>query len=157
MLSGTLGKAFGSGGAFLACDAELGDALLQGSGAFRYTTALAPPLAAAALAALELIQANPAWGPTLVQRSRQWRDRLVSVGWPRPMGEGPILPLLVGGDQACLDLQHRLELSGLLTVAIRPPTVPEGSARLRLVLHRRLPDGTLDALLQALADDAVSR
>ena len=73
------------------------------------------------------------------------------------MGEGPILPLLVGDDQACLDLQHRLELSGLLTVAIRPPTVPEGSARLRLVLHRRLPDGTLDALLQALADDAVSR
>ena len=50
-----------------------------------------------------------------------------------------------------------VELSGLLTVAIRPPTVPEGSARLRLVLHRRLPDGTLDALLQALADDAVSR
>ena len=157
MLSGTLGKAFGSGGAFLACDAELGEALLQGSGAFRYTTALAPPLAAAALAALELIQANPAWGPTLVQRSRQWRDRLVSFGWPRPMGEGPILPLLVGDDQACLDLQHRLELSGLLTVAIRPPTVPEGCARLRLVLHRCLPDVTLDALLQALADDAVSR
>lgn len=151
MLSGTFGKAFGSGGAFLACDGDLGEALLQSSGAFRYTTALAPPLAAAALAALSQIQANPQWGAQLVTRSEQWRDRLQIAGWKRPDGQGPILPLLVGDDQAALDLQAQLEQAGLLTVAIRPPTVPEGTARLRLVLHRRQSDETLEILLKALA------
>ena len=156
MLSGTFGKAFGSGGAFLACNGELGEQLLQESGAFRYTTALAPPLAAAALAALKLMRNNPDWGQTLVQRSNTWRDRLVEAGWARPTGGGPIVPLLVGEDQRCLNLQRHLELSGLFTAAIRPPTVPEGSARLRLVLHRLLPDETLESLLRALSDGRVS-
>jgi len=155
MLSGTFGKAFGSGGAFLACDGELGEHLLQNSGAFRYTTALAPPLAAGALAALELMRNNPDWGCTLVKRSNIWRERLVEAGWVRPTGEGPILPLLVGEDQRCLNLQHHLEKSGLITAAIRPPTVPEGSARLRLVLHRLLPDETLETLVRALSDGRV--
>ena len=152
LLSGTFGKAFGSGGAFLACDSELGEKLLQESGAFRYTTALAPPLTAAALAALKLIRNNPCWGRQLVERSDKWRDRLAEAGWARPTGCGPILPLIVGDDQRCLNLQHQLELAGLLTAAIRPPTVPEGSARLRLVLHRCLPDETLESLLRALSD-----
>ena len=152
MLSGTFGKAFGSGGAFLACDSERGEKLLQESGAFRYTTALAPPLAAGALAALELMRANPDWGHQLVLRGDNWRDRLAEAGWARPKGRGPILPLIVGDDQHCLKLQHQLELAGLLTAAIRPPTVPEGSARLRLVLHRCLPDETLESLLKALSD-----
>ena len=156
MLSGTFGKAFGSGGAFLACDSKLGEQLLQESGAFRYTTALAPPLAAGALAALELMQNNPDWGRALVKRSNVWRERLAEAGWARPTGSGPILPLLVGDDQQCLNLQRHLELSGLITAAIRPPTVPEGSARLRLVLHRLLPDETLESLLRALSDGRVS-
>ncbi|MFN9644894.1 MAG: 8-amino-7-oxononanoate synthase, partial [Cyanobacteriota bacterium] len=67
-----------------------------------------------------------------------------------PPGEGPILPLLVGDAEAALALQARLEAAGLLTVAIRPPTVPEGGARLRLVLRQDLPGGTLDRLLDAL-------
>ena len=156
MLSGTFGKAFGSGGAFLACDSKLGEQLLQESGAFRYTTALAPPLAAGALAALKLMQNNPDWGHALVERSNVWRERLAEAGWDRPTGSGPILPLLVGDDQQCLNLQRHLELSGLVTAAIRPPTVPEGSARLRLVLHRLLPDETLESLLRALSDGRVS-
>ena len=123
MLSGTFGKAFGSGGAFLACDSKLGEQLLQESGAFRYTTALAPPLAAGALAALKLMQNNPDWGHALVERSNVWRERLAEAGWDRPTGGGPILPLLVGDDQQCLNLQRHLELSGLVTAAIRPPTV----------------------------------
>ncbi|MFQ6539812.1 MULTISPECIES: aminotransferase class I/II-fold pyridoxal phosphate-dependent enzyme [Aphanothece] len=149
LISGTFGKAFGSGGAFLAGDATVMEWLLQTSGAFRYTTALGPPLAAAALAALEQIQAtNP--GPALLQRARRWRDALEAAGWPRPPGDGPILPLLIGADAEALALQERLEAAGLLTVAIRPPTVPEGTARLRLVLRQDLPSGTLQRLLDAL-------
>ena len=151
MLSGTFGKAFGSGGAFLACDADLGDTLLQTSGAFRYTTALAPPLAAAALAALTLMQRHPDWSERLMATSQEWRSALAAAGWERPGGTGPILPLVIGTDQAALDRQQTLEAAGLLSIAIRPPTVPEGTARLRLVVRRLLPDGTLDALLHALS------
>ncbi len=154
LISGTFGKAFGSGGAFLAGDALVGEWLLQHSGAFRYTTALAPPLAAAALAALQLIQASVA--SPLLARAARWRDRLEAAGWPRPPGNGPILPLLVGNDELALALQQRLEAAGLLSVAIRPPTVPEGTARLRLVLRLDLPGGTLERVLTALGPPPCS-
>ena len=155
LISGTFGKAFGGGGAFLAGDALVGEWLLQSSGAFRYTTALAPPLAAGALAALALIQAEPR-GEALLQRAARWRSGLEAAGWPRPPGTGPILPLLVGDDHRALELQQRLEAAGLLSVAIRPPTVPEGTARLRLVLRHDLPAGTLERLLTALGSPACS-
>ena len=150
LISGTFGKAFGSGGAFLAGDALVGDWLLQHSGPFRYTTALAPPLAAAALAALEWIAAEPLRSTALLERARRWRDRLEACGWPRPEGDGPILPLLAGSEQRALALQQQLEQAGLLCVAIRPPTVPAGRARLRLVLRHDLPSGSLERLLAAL-------
>ena len=155
LISGTFGKAFGGGGAFLAGDALVGEWLLQSSGAFRYTTALAPPLAAGALAALALIQAEPR-SEALLQRAARWRAGLEAAGWPRPPGTGPILPLLVGDDHRALELQQRLEAAGLLSVAIRPPTVPEGTARLRLVLRHDLPAGTLERLLTALGSPACS-
>jgi 8-amino-7-oxononanoate synthase len=154
LLSGTFGKAFGSGGAFLAGDQPVMEWLLQSSGAFRYTTALAPPLAAAALAALTWMQQQEAEGrhpgPSLLRRAARWREGLAAAGWPRPPGEGPILPLLVGDDGEAVALQQRLEQAGLLAVAIRPPTVPPGTARLRLVLRQDLPAGSLERLLQAL-------
>lgn len=150
LISGTFGKAFGSGGAFLACDADLGDALLQTSGAFRYTTALAPPLVAGAQAALDLIRSHPHWSRQLQQRASHWRDALEGKGWTRPAGVGPVLPLLLGSDAAALAGQAGLEDQGLLCIAIRPPTVPEGTARLRLVLRRDLPDETVEQLLKAL-------
>jgi 8-amino-7-oxononanoate synthase len=151
LISGTFGKAFGSGGAFLAGDAAMGERLLQTSGAFRYTTALAPPLVAGAQAALDLIKANPHWGQALIQRSEAWRTALALAGWQRPRGIGPVLPLLLNSDQGALDYQQQLEQHGLLSIAIRPPTVPEGTSRLRLVLRKDLPDDTLELLLGALS------
>ena len=150
LISGTFGKAFGSGGAFLAGNGPVGEWLLQSSGAFRYTTALAPALAAGALAGLRQMQSNPTTAKELLARAKRWRDGLEAAGWPRPPGTGPILPLVVGSDGAALALQQRLEAAGLLTVAIRPPTVPEGTARLRLVLRYDLPEGSLERLIQAL-------
>ncbi|MEI7665007.1 MAG: aminotransferase class I/II-fold pyridoxal phosphate-dependent enzyme [Synechococcaceae cyanobacterium ELA263] len=150
IVSGTFGKAFGSGGAFLACDGLVAEWLLQSSGAFRYTTALAPPLAAGALAALDLIASGSAGTSALLARCERWRQGLAAAGWPRPPGSGPILSVLIGDDDDALRRQRQLEAAGLLCVAIRPPTVPAGTARLRLVLRQDLPAGTLTRLLAAL-------
>ena len=150
LISGTFGKAFGSGGAFLAGNATVGDWLLQHSGPFRYSTALAPPLVAAAAAGLRAIQEREPERRALLERAERWRDALEAAGWPRPGGSGPILPLMVGDDQRALALQAQLEQAGLLSVAIRPPTVPDGTARLRLVLRHDCPAGTLSRLIQAL-------
>ena len=151
IISGTFGKAFGSGGAFLACDNEIGEYLLQTSGAFRYTTALAPSLAAAALAALKLIQSNPQWGEELLKESQQWRKALSKNGWQFPTSKGPIISLILGSDENALKLENHLENNGIASIAIRPPTVPEGSSRVRLVLRRNLPEGTLNQLIHALS------
>ena len=151
MISGTFGKAFGSGGAFLATNKTIGNELIQSSGAFRYTTALAPPLAAAAIAALNLIKQNPEWGAELEEESKIWRSKLKGIGWDTPPGNGPILSILIGSDEEALLQQKILEENGLLSVAIRPPTVPEGTARLRLVVRRDLPGNTLTKLMQSMS------
>ena len=152
LVSGTFGKAFGGGGAFLATGPIAGEWLLQQAGAFRYTTALAPALAAAALAARDLLEGHPGGGGALLARAERWRGALAGAGWPRPPGQGPILSLLLGEEQAALALQRRLEGHGLLAVAIRPPTVPPGTSRLRLVLRQDLPPGSLKRLLEALGE-----
>ncbi len=150
IISGTFGKAFGSGGAFLASNKILREVLIQTSGAFRYTTALAPPLAAAALASLDLIKEHPNWGEELLLESKRWRNELTQKGWGNPPGDGPILSLLIGSDQQALNHQKQLEKKGLLSMAIRPPTVPEGTSRLRIVLRRNLPQNTLKKLISGL-------
>ena len=150
IISGTFGKAFGSGGAFLATDKITGENLIQNCGAFRYTTALAPPLCASALAALNLIQRNPSWGSELKEKAIAFRDRLSQLGWQRPVGEGPIISIILGSDELAIDCQKKLEAQGLLAVAIRPPTVPEGKSRLRLVIRRNTPDQAFERLIEVL-------
>ena len=153
IISGTFGKAFGSGGAFLATDKITGENLIQNCGAFRYTTALAPPLCASALAALNLIQSNPSWGSELKEKAIAFRDRLSQLGWQRPVGEGPIISIILGSDELAIDCQKKLEAQGLLAVAIRPPTVPEGKSRLRLVIRRNTPDQAFERLIEVLQNE----
>ena len=150
IISGTFGKAFGSGGAFLATDKETGEYLLQNCGAFRYTTALAPSICASTLAALNLIQNNPSWGSELQEKSIALRDKLSEIGWQRPLGKGAIISIVLGSDKLAMDYQKRLEEHGLLTVAIRPPTVPEGKSRLRIVIRRNTPVQAFEKLIKVL-------
>ncbi len=152
IISGTFGKAFGSGGAFLASSSAIREHLIQTSGAFRYTTALAPPLAAASLEALNLIKSNPQWGEGLLKEAHRWRQNLMEAGWTCPPGNGPIIPLIIGSDQEALKFQNQLENHGLLSMAIRPPTVPEGTARLRVVIRKGLPENTLERVLTCLGE-----
>ena len=152
IISGTFGKAFGSGGAFLATNKKIGEHIIQTSGAFRYTTALAPPLSAAALAALKLIKANPCWGIELQKQAMDWRCKFKERNWHLSSSNSPIIPLIIGSDEEALKQQQKLESQGILTVAIRPPTVPEGKSRLRLVIRRNLPENALRKFLLALSD-----
>tara|TARA_B100000700_G_C15043828_1_gene856783 strand:+ start:711 stop:1856 length:1146 start_codon:yes stop_codon:yes gene_type:complete len=150
IVSGTFGKAFGSGGAFLASNKKIREKLIQTSGAFRYTTGIAPPLCAGANAAIDLIDSNPAWGEELIQESAKWRKRFIEIGYKRPSGISHIIPLIIGDNKKSMHLQNKLEEDGILCLAIRPPTVPEGTSRLRIVIRRSLPKFSLEKLIANL-------
>ncbi|MCU0758499.1 MAG: 8-amino-7-oxononanoate synthase [Steroidobacteraceae bacterium] len=152
VLVGTLGKAFGSFGAFVAGDAPLVDWLVQRARTYVYTTALPQPVAAATRAALRLV-AGEAWRReklgALVQR---FRDAARARGLPLMDSTTPIQPVMFGDSAAALDASARLRDAGFWVGAIRPPTVPAGSARLRVTLSASHREADVDALVVALAE-----
>ena len=138
MLTGTFGKSFGSGGAFIACNSEIGEHLIQTSGAFRYTTALSPALSAGALKSLQKIKANHEWGINLLISSKKWKKEILrNLSYP-VKGESQILSIIVGQEEKAILLQKHLEKNGFLAIAIRPPTVPVNESRIRLTIRRDL-------------------
>jgi glycine C-acetyltransferase/8-amino-7-oxononanoate synthase len=154
---GTLSKALGGMGGFVAGSRDLIEYLVNRARPFIYTTALPPAMAAAALAALEVIQAEPE------RRVRLWRlrDRLHAgvrqIGFDTLDSCSPIIPLLVGDAQAALSLSEALLARGVYAPAIRPPTVPDGTSRIRMSVtagHRpEQIDHVLEALRQIVAAD----
>ncbi len=138
MITGTFGKSFGSGGAFIACNSKIGEYLIQTSGAFRYTTALSPALSAGALKSLQKIKANHEWGINLLISSKKWKKEILrNLSYP-VKGESQILSIIVGQEEKAILLQKHLEKNGFLAVAIRPPTVPVNESRIRLTIRRDL-------------------
>ena len=75
-----------------------------------------------------------------------------AIGWERPQGKGPIISIILGSDELAIEYQKKLESQGLLTVAIRPPTVPEGKSRLRLIIRRNTPIQTFKKLVKVLSN-----
>jgi glycine C-acetyltransferase/8-amino-7-oxononanoate synthase len=132
LVLGTLGKALGSFGGFAAGRADLRELLVNRARSFIFSTALPPSSAAAALAAIEIVEREPELGPTLLARARTLQGLLRAEGVCVPEATSQIIPLPVGDNRRALELAHRLEERDLLAVAIRPPTVPPGTARLRL-------------------------
>ena len=151
VLIGTLGKAFGAAGGFAAGSRTLRNYLVNRSRTFIFTTAAPPPVAAAALAALDIVRGDE--GNTrreaLADRVLQLRSRLPSLagGLPR----SPIFPIILGPDRAAVDASRVLRAGGFFVQPIRPPTVPEGSARLRVTLSAGHDPKDVDSLAQALA------
>jgi len=99
MITGTFGKAFGSGGAFIASNSEIGEYLIQTSGAFRYTTALAPSLAAGALESLKKILENKEWGNDLLSSAKIWKDEIIKNFSFPVQGDSHILSIIVGQEE----------------------------------------------------------
>ena len=138
MITGTFGKSFGSGGAFIACNSKIGEHFIQTSGAFRYTTALSPALAAGALKSLEIIKRNKTWGLDLLSASRKWKKEILRNFSYQVKGDSQILSIIMGKEEKAIMLQKHLEKNGFLAIAIRPPTVPINESRIRLTIRKDL-------------------
>lgn len=131
---GTLGKAAGVYGAFLAGDSDLVETVMQRARTYIYTTALPPLLAHALLKSLELIEGEEWRRQRLQALITALKDGLERCAWRLLPSDTPIQPLVIGDNAAALAVSERLAERGLLVTAIRPPTVPRGTARLRIAL-----------------------
>lgn len=150
VLIGTLGKAFGTFGAFVAGDADVVELVMQRARTYRYTTALPPAVAAATRTALRLVRAERWRRSKLAESIAHFRDGARRRGIPLAASMTPIQPVMLGSAERALAASRSLRERGFDVVAIRPPTVPDGSARLRVTLSSRHELAQLDALLNAL-------
>jgi len=142
---GTLSKAIGGYGGYLCASRPVIDLIKSRARTFVYSTGLPPASAAAAIAALELIEAQPDYAALPVAKARLFARRLNLAE-----AVSPIVPILIGDAKAALAASADLEAQGFLVVAIRPPTVPAGTARLRVAFTAQHPDAEIERLADAI-------
>jgi 8-amino-7-oxononanoate synthase len=144
---GTLSKAIGAYGGYLCASASVIELIHNRARSFVYSTGLPPAIVAAAIAALDLIERDPAYAALPLAKARSFTRR---VGLPE--AESPIVPLIVGDAEAALQASRLLETEGFLVIAIRPPTVPAGTARLRFAFTAQHPDDEIERLADIVRD-----
>ena len=142
---GTLSKALGSYGGYLCGSHAVIDLMKTRARTLIYSTGLPPASAAAAIAALDLIESDPSYAALPVAKARLF-SRLLGV----KEAESPIVPVMLGDAKAALGASRLLEDEGFLVVAIRPPTVPAGTARLRVAFTALHPDAEIERLAQVI-------
>ena len=142
---GTLSKAAGAYGAFLCASAEVIALIRQRARSLIYTTGLPPPVVASAIAAVEIIASEPGRAAAALARARRFSARL---GLPAP--ESAIVPIVLGDEKRALAASAALESEGFLVTAIRPPTVPAGTSRLRFTFSAAHEDGDVDRVADAV-------
>ncbi len=152
ILMGTLGKGFGSFGAFIAGSDALIETLVQFARPYIYTTALPPAVAAASLAALELVRTEHWRRDHLQALIKRFRSGVETLGLTLMPSSTPIQPIVLGDVHFTMAVAENLAAKGFLVGAIRPPTVPAGQARLRVTLSAAHTLANVDDLLSALAD-----
>ena len=152
VLMGTLGKAFGTFGAFVAGSEEVVETLIQHARTYIYTTALPPAVAAATLASLNIIRNERSRREHLTQLIRRFKSGVDAIGFCLMSSGTAIQPIIIGSERLALEISRKLESRGLLITAIRPPTVPKGTSRLRVTLSASHTLQQLNVLLAALSD-----
>lgn len=153
---GTLGKAAGVSGAFVAAERRVIDLMIQRARTYIYTTAMPPSLACALETSLDIMQ-NEDWRrDRLSELIRHLRKRLHDLPWKLLPSETPIQPLVIGSNAQAMHLSMGLRSKGILVPAIRPPTVPQGTARLRLSLCAAHTIEDVDYLADALGELAFN-
>ncbi len=146
---GTLSKTLGSLGGFVAASRDIVDLIVNRARSYIFSTAPTPADAAAALAALRVVRS--AEGAALTGRLAALIDRVAEAGFAPPGHPSPIIPVVLGSEQAALNASAALLQDGLWVPAIRPPTVPVGTSRLRVTLSAAHSDEDVSRLLHALA------
>lgn len=146
---GTFGKALGSYGAYVAGSQEMIEYLLNRARSFIFSTALPPAVAAASLAAVQLIRQEPTLRQELHEKIDFFKALLRKGGYSADLGPSQIIPILVGESGAALAKADLLKKQGIFATAVRPPTVPDGTARLRFSITRH--HSTADLSLAATA------
>jgi 8-amino-7-oxononanoate synthase len=147
---GTLGKALGTFGAFVAGGDDLIETLIQRARSYIYTTALPPAVAEATRVSLALVRREPWRRDHLRDLVARFRRGAAELGLALMPSETPIQPLVLGSAERALAWSRALEARGILVTAIRPPTVPEGSARLRITFSAAHSETDVDSFLAAL-------
>ncbi len=150
ILMGTLGKALGSFGAFVAGPEAVIETLIQQARSYIFTTAMPPAVAEATRASLRLVASEGWRREKLRDLIRRFRRGAGQLGLPLMTSDTPIQPILAGESRRAIEWSRHLEQQGILVTAIRPPTVPEGSARLRITLSASHTPEQVDRLLEAL-------
>lgn len=156
---GTLGKALGGFGAFIAGSTALRELLINRCRSFIFTTSLPPVVMAMAIAAIDLIQREPQRRRALRDNCARIRDGLKRLGYRLADSPSQILPLMIGDATACMDLSQHLLDKGVYAQGIRPPTVPQGTSRLRITLMATHTSDQIDRALEVFAslNQAVER
>jgi 8-amino-7-oxononanoate synthase len=153
ILMGTLGKAVGTAGAFIAGSNDLIEYLIQTARSWIYTTAMPAAIAAATLASLKLVK-NEAWRREhLNSLVKQFRQGAAQIGLLLTASETPIQPVIIGDNEKALKLSKQLDKAGMLVTAIRPPTVPQNTARLRITFSASHTKKDVQQLLNTLSDN----
>lgn len=151
ILMGTLGKALGTFGAFVAGSDDLIETLIQHARTYIYTTALPPAVAEATRASLRVLREDDGRRALLHARIRQFREGARQLGLTLPASETAIQPVILGAPGLALAASEALRARGILVSAIRPPTVPRDTARLRITLSAAHTPQQVERLLDALA------
>ena len=151
---GTFSKALGSFGAYVACSATLRDYLINRCGGLIYSTALPPQVLGAIDAALDLIPAMDEDRTYVARLAGRFRTGAQALGYDTGASATQIVPLIAGAPEAAIALSDRLRERGFWATAIRPPTVPAGTARVRLAFTRAQLESDIHLLLEALGETA---
>lgn len=157
ILMATFGKALGTCGAFVAGSKQLTETLIQHARSYIYTTAMPAAMAMATRQSLNILQQEPERREHLKQLIAFFQKNCVQLGLPVMQSNTAIQPLVVGDETSCLQISQSLKESGLMVVAIRPPTVPKGTSRLRVTLTAQHQLSQVEQLLERLHHEFSKR
>ena len=152
LVTGTLSKSFASYGGFILSSREMQKLIINRGRSFIYNTALPPSVIGSSLAALKVMKNNGEMGVELLRRARKFRNELRLSGLDLIHSESQIIPLLVGDNNRAVQLSARLKEKGVIGVPIRSPTVPEGTARIRLSVTLAHSDEQLSRAAELVAE-----